>query len=160
MERVLRNLLKDGAFHGVPRERSKTMSSIRGRGNRTTELRLRALLIQAGIRGWRIHPRGLVGSPDFMFDLHCVRLVVFTDGCFWHGCPRCAHPMATRGHFWRAKLARNRARDRRAARALRAAGYVVLRIWEHQLSERPMLVVERIRRVLKKLGNRRPSATT
>ena len=38
--------------------------------------------------------------------------------------------------FWRAKLARNQARDRLVTRTLRKAGWRVLRIWEHSLSKR------------------------
>ena len=60
--------------------------------------------------------------------------MVFVDGCFWHGCP--AHytrPKARRA-FWDAKIADNKARDRRIDRALRAAGWRVLHIWEHALT--------------------------
>jgi DNA mismatch endonuclease (patch repair protein) len=149
MERVLRRLLPDGAFNAVPSVRSRMMSAIRGRGNRTTERRLRGLLAQAGIRGWRVHPRGIVGSPDFLFDLPHCRVAIFTDGCFWHGCRRCARgPMATNPQFWKAKIARTRARDRRVMGALRREGYLVLRIWEHDLRERPAAVVAAVREAL------------
>jgi DNA mismatch endonuclease (patch repair protein) len=68
--------------------------------------------------------------------------VVFVDGCFWHGCPR--HGTQPKGNaaFWRAKLRRNRERDRRDTRNLRRAGWRVLRLWEHALraKERPKLL--------------------
>ncbi len=60
------------------------------------------------------------------------RLVVFLDGCFWHGCPACGHlPKANRG-WWAAKLAANTARDRRADAVLTGLGWRVLRFWEHE----------------------------
>jgi DNA mismatch endonuclease (patch repair protein) len=70
--------------------------------------------------------------PDFVFPKR--RLAVFVDGCFWHGCPK--HATRPRGNaaFWRRKLAANKARDRRVNRVLRAAGWRVLRIWEHELA--------------------------
>ena len=60
------------------------------------------------------------------------RLVVFLDGCFWHGCPDCGHlPKANRS-WWAAKLAANAARDRRADALLTGLGWRVLRFWEHE----------------------------
>ena len=60
------------------------------------------------------------------------RLVVFLDGCFWHGCPDCGHlPKVNRG-WWAAKLAANAARDRRADALLTGLGWRVLRFWEHE----------------------------
>ncbi len=60
------------------------------------------------------------------------RLAVFVDGCFWHRCP--LHGVSPRANsdYWRAKLDRNIARDRRNDRALRAAGWEVMRVWEHE----------------------------
>ena len=80
--------------------------------------------------------RSLAVKPDFVFRKE--RLVVFVDGCFWHGCP--AHytrPKARRA-FWDAKIAANRARDRRVDRALRASGWRVLHVWEHALKAREL----------------------
>jgi DNA mismatch endonuclease (patch repair protein) len=59
-------------------------------------------------------------KPDFVFRRE--RLVVFVDGCFWHGCPLHYTRPKTRREFWEAKIAGNRARDRRIDRALRTAG--------------------------------------
>lgn len=60
------------------------------------------------------------------------KLVVFVDGCFWHSCPdRGSHP-ASRQEWWAAKLDRTVQRDRETNEALRAAGWTVLRIWEHE----------------------------
>ena len=70
-------------------------------------------------------------KPDFVFRSH--RLAVFVDGCFWHGCPLHATSPKTNADFWLKKLAANRTRDRLVSRTLRALGWRVLRIWEHEL---------------------------
>jgi DNA mismatch endonuclease (patch repair protein) len=61
---------------------------------------------------------------------------VFVDGCFWHACPRHATQPKGNAAFWRAKPARNQARDRLVTRTLRKAGWRVLRIWEHELAQK------------------------
>ncbi len=73
----------------------------------------------------------LTVRPDFVFPR--LKLAVFVDGCFWHACPRHYRMPAGNRAFWRAKLARNQARDRLVTRTLRKAGWRVLRIWEHDL---------------------------
>lgn len=126
-------------------KRSEVMSRIRSRGNRRTELALVSLMRAAGIKGWRRH-LALVGRPDFVFRRE--RLVVFVDGCFWHGCSRCYRRPKSNQRFWDEKVRANRQRDLRVARALRRAGWSVLRVWEHQLLSRPGVAVRRIRRSL------------
>ena len=111
-------------------QRSHNMASIRSRGNATTEGALAALLRSVRITGWRRHSQ-LPGRPDFLFEVQ--RLAVFVDGCFWHGCPRCYRMPGDNRPYWSAKVAGNRRRDRRSGAALRAAGWRVLRIWEHSL---------------------------
>ena len=125
--------------------RSRIMSRIRKRGSRSTERRLRAYLARSGVRGWRMHADDLPGKPDFYFPEP--RVAVFVDGCFWHTCPRCKirRPRSNEA-YWGPKLERNRRRDRTVSSALRRRGWLVLRIWEHELRETPDRVVARIRR--------------
>lgn len=111
-------------------KRSEVMSRIRGTGNRSTEQRLATLFRAHGITGWRRH-LPLPGRPDFTFPR--LRLIVFVDGCFWHGCPRHGSVPRNNGRFWRQKIARNRERDREVTRELRRRGWRVVRIWEHEL---------------------------
>ena len=113
--------------------RSELMSRIRSRGNKDTELALIKLFRRHKITGWRRNQK-VFGKPDFIFRQ--VRLAVFVDGCFWHGCPR--HGTQPKGNraFWKKKFARNIARDRLVNRALRRAGWRVLRIWEHELARK------------------------
>lgn len=100
------------------------------------------MLIRSGTRGWKLgHHSGLPGSPDFIFPAD--RLVIFVDGCFWHGCRRCRTVPLTNRPFWDAKIKKNRERDRTAARALRSQGWTVVRIWEHDLRQHSVTVLRR-----------------
>lgn len=112
-------------------ERSRQMSLVRGKHNKSTEQRYASFLRRARVTGWKRHA-ALPGRPDFCFPAE--RIAVFLDGCFWHGCPRCARPIPRANtSFWRAKIATNMRRDRRTRRLLRAQGWRVFRIWEHAL---------------------------
>jgi DNA mismatch endonuclease (patch repair protein) len=130
-------------------KRSEVMSRIRASGNKDTELRMIALFRECGITGWR---RGiaLFGRPDFAFRKE--RVVVFVDGCFWHGCPKPKHsPLPqTRAEWWASKLGRNKNRDRLVTRTLRKAGWKVIRIWECDLKPKNWLRISH--RISKTLG--------
>lgn len=143
MERILKKKLYLGVFHGVSAARSLTMSKIRGSHNKTTELAVRMALVRHGVRGWKMHAPILGKRSDFVFRKG--RLVVFIDGCFWHGCPRCGHIPITRQSFWAAKLARNMQRDRATTRYLRNNGWTVLRFWEHHVRDHVDKVAVEIR---------------
>ena len=118
-------------FSGLTR--SELMSRIRSRGNKKTELAMVRLLRLHGLSGWRRH-QPLPGTPDFVFLRH--RLALFVDGCFWHGCPKhCRLPKTNRA-FWAEKFAANKTRDRLVTRTLRARGWRVLRVWEHELTRK------------------------
>jgi DNA mismatch endonuclease (patch repair protein) len=156
-------------------KRSQVMSRIRSRGNKDTELALAAVFRRHSITGWRRQRvivlrssrrqeaqtqrsevrsqkkirassrRLLQVRPDFVFLK--LRLAVFVDGCFWHACPRHATTPRNNAAFWRKKLSANKARDRKVNRALRAAGWRVLRIWEHELArKREARLVLKLRR--------------
>lgn len=114
-------------------KRSEVMSRIKGRGNKATELRLIGIFKTHRIKGWRRH-WPLEGKPDFVFPK--LKLAVFVDGCFWHGCPLHATQPKSNSAFWETKLARNQARDRFVTRALRSQGWRVLRVWEHELAKK------------------------
>jgi DNA mismatch endonuclease (patch repair protein) len=114
-----------------PETRSQVMARVKSKGNRSTEWRLRACLIRAGIRGWQVNRKDVLGSPDFVFADK--RLAVFTDGCFWHGCPRCKKIPASNREYWTKKIDRNRRRDEATRITLKALGWTVVRIWEHEL---------------------------
>src|SRR5205085_8055871 len=98
------------------------------------------------IIGWRRH-LPLPGRPDFVFPKQ--RLVLFVDGCFWHGCPKHSRHVSKSGTFWMQKIQNNRTRDRRVKRQLSAGGWRVLRVWEHELArKRRLRLIARLEKFL------------
>lgn len=120
--------------------RSRMMARIRGRDT-SPELVLRRHLWRIGLR-YRLHAPIGRSRPDFVFP--GPRVAVFLDGCFWHGCPD--HYVAPRSSrsFWAGKLRQNVERDRRGTAALEAAGWRVLRVWEHEVGEDASGVARRV----------------
>jgi len=112
----------------TPEQRSRCMSLIRAK-NTGPELLLRKALWADGLR-FRLKS-SLLGRPDIVFLGK--RLAIFVDGCFWHGCPHHGVRPKTNRDFWRKKLSANISRDARVTERLRADGWHVLRIWEHEI---------------------------
>jgi DNA mismatch endonuclease (patch repair protein) len=152
MERSLRNKLVNGSFGTVSPAHSRRMGAIRGRGNRTTEARFRAMLVRAGIRGWTMGTNKIKGKPDFYFPKY--KVAVFLDGCFWHGCPRCGHVATVNRPFWKAKIERNRQRDLATEELVSGSGVRSIRFWEHDLRDSAETCMQRIRDLLVARRNR------
>ena len=159
-------------------KRSEVMSRIRGRGNKDTELKLAKLLRAHKISGWRrqvtlsvrssrgneaqTKSRKLIRASsrrllrvraDFIFPK--LKLALFVDGCFWHGCPKHATKPKNNRAFWQKKLAGNKKRDALVTQALRRAGWRVLRVWEHTLrwaTKDPKCEARLLRRIQRALG--------
>lgn len=115
----------------TPPQRSANMSRVRNK-NTEPELLVRRVLHSAGYR-FRLHRRDLPGSPDIVLPKW--KTAIFVHGCFWHGhdgCRRSKLP-ATRTAFWKAKIERNRDRDRATNEGLVALGYRVVTLWECEL---------------------------
>jgi DNA mismatch endonuclease, patch repair protein len=123
-----------------PETRSRVMARIRSK-NTKPELALRRALFAAGLRGWRVHPKTVPGKPDLVFTRH--KLVIFVDGCFWHGHPD-FFTFGKSGAYWDAKIARTKERDRIANETLRAAGWTVIRFWDFEIEEGLSRCVEEI----------------
>lgn len=108
----------------------RQMQSQKTSGTRV-ELDVRRRLHALGYR-YRVNRRPL---PDYRFRGDIVwagrRLVVFLDGCFWHGCPAHGTTPKSNTEWWKSKIQTNQDRDRRADRILRDHGWTVLRFWEH-----------------------------
>lgn len=126
-------------------KRSEVMASIRGRGNKNTELALVKMLRAHGITGWRRN-QSLFGKPDFIFRKE--RVAIFVDGCFWHGCPTHSNMPVNNRLFWKRKLGANKVRDRIVNQTLRGQGWTVVRIWEHELSKNPAKCIYKISTLL------------
>ena len=112
--------------------RSFVMSRIRKKWT-GPERRLHGFLKSRKVRH-RMYPR-IAGSPDVLVY---PKTLIFLDGCFWHGCPKCYIPPKSRQHYWHPKIDGNRRRDRRTRRLLRAQGWTVLQFWEHEFRRDPL----------------------
>lgn len=111
--------------------RRRNMQSIR-RKDTAPERAIRSLLHASGLRyrcDFRIDLGGMRVRPDIVFTRR--KIAVFVDGCFWHSCPEHGRIPGVNESYWSPKLAGNRARDRSNASALEAAGWTVVRVWEH-----------------------------
>lgn len=141
----------------TPRQRRKAMKSNRGRTR--PEKAFASALWRLGYRyltsdGYRKRfGFRLPGNPDVI--LLGIQVVIFVDGCFWHGCTRCHDFRASCSSAWQAKIDGNRARDARNRQKLRRMGWRVWRVWEHDLRKKSTFEksVARFRRRLQELTN-------
>ena len=129
-------------------QRSARMSRQRSKDT-GPEMALRRALFARGLR-YYVHRRPL---PDFRRTADVVfprqRIAVFLDGCFWHGCPQHGNTPQPNSWYWPEKIARNQARDAGTNNALQAAGWRVVRVWEH---EDPTDVADRVLSLVRSEG--------
>ncbi|MBT2539984.1 very short patch repair endonuclease [Streptomyces sp. ISL-44] len=115
------------------------------------EVALRKALHAKGAR-YRIHRKPVKGvrrEADIVFGPAGV--AVFVDGCFWHGCPVHATWPKNNAEFWRAKIEGNRRRDLDTDARLAEAGWLAVRVWEHERADEAAV------RVLAVVASRRAS---
>ena len=110
------------------------MSRIRSTGTAPEERLYEAVRMVLGHR-WRIdrNVKAMPGCPDVVIP--SLRLVVFADGCFFHGCPKHYREPLSNTEYWTPKIAGNIARDKAQQSALEADGWIVWRVWEHELAK-------------------------
>lgn len=143
----------------TPEQRYRAMAHNRGRTRPEKALasalwgkRLRYLTdkgYQARYGHW------LPGHPDLVFVGH--RIVVFVDGCFWHGCSVCDTGVDHSSEFWQRKISANRERDRRITERLERDGWHVVRVFEHDIKTKVGLqtTTERLVSLLRSLYKER-----
>ena len=114
--------------------RSEVMRRVKSRDTKP-ELKVRELLRALGWSGYRLDRKDIPGRPDIAFLSR--KRAIFVHGCFWHGhnCKRGAREPKNNAEYWRAKIARNRARDAAAQQALCAAGWASFIVWECALRD-------------------------
>ncbi len=136
-----------------PAARSRTMAAVRS-SNTTPEREVRSALHRLGVR-YRLGQQIAVGTrrvkPDLAFK--GARVALFVDGCFWHGCPDHCRIPATNASYWTQKIRRNRERDTVIDSELEAAGWRVIRAWEHST---PASVARRVTLTLRSRPPRVP----
>jgi DNA mismatch endonuclease (patch repair protein) len=128
-------------------KRSEIMAKVR-HWDTAPELVVQRLLGELGV-AFVTHPKELPGRPDLV--LRAKRVVIRVHGCFWHGhqCRRGKLP-ATNRHFWKRKVERNRRRDARTARRLRALGWSVHTLWECRVTRGQDVLRRRVRTIARR----------
>lgn len=120
--------------------RSQNMARIKSADTKP-EMRLRQALWASGLR-YRLHFKIEKIRPDLVFVGR--KLAIFVDGCQWHGCPEHYVRPRTHNEFWQRKLLENIERDTKQTQILKAQGWIVYRIWEHEIWESLPEIVIRI----------------
>ena len=114
-------------------KRSDIMSKVRYKNGKSTEQKLIKMFKERHITGWR-RTYKMIGKPDFVFPKH--KIVIFVDGCFWHG-HNCRNVIPKdNADYWDKKRARNIERDKTVTETISNRGWRVIRIWECELKVR------------------------
>lgn len=117
-------------------KRSEIMSRVRASGTKL-EQAVADMFVARGLTDFVEQPPEIKGRPDFAFLE--MRVLVFVDSCFWHGCPAHLRMPESNRDYWEKKIARNRRRDKRVRNTLKKEGWKVFRVWEHELPDAPSL---------------------
>jgi DNA mismatch endonuclease (patch repair protein) len=116
-----------------PGDRQKTMRAVKSKGTKL-ERALFAMLAGMRLSGWRQNASDILGKPDAVFNAR--KTAIFVDGCFWHGCPICQRKLPQTNHeYWARKITRNVEHAQDCNQQLSAAGWAVVRIWEHEITD-------------------------
>lgn len=118
-------------------QRSEIMRKVKSNRNKSTELKLIQFFKANKIIGWR-RTFKLFGKPDFVFPRQ--RIVIFVDGCFWHG-HNCRNTKPKDNpDYWKQKIQRNKKRDTEVTQVLREKNWSVIRVWECELKDEAKLI--------------------
>ncbi|WP_336798669.1 very short patch repair endonuclease [Exiguobacterium acetylicum] len=132
--------------------KNKNLSKVRGKDTKM-EVKVRSELWHRGLR-YRKNYRKLLGTPDIAFP--GVRLVVFLDSCFWHGCPIHYKQPKSNVDFWKNKIKRNRERDKEQTEHYLCENWTILRFWEHEVNNDFDRVIKEIEDTYKNLTKHLP----
>lgn len=113
-------------------KRSKIMSSIRS-SNTKFERKFIDALKKATNKEFQTNVTSIRGKPDIVFQED--RVCIFLDSDFWHGWQYPRWKNSLKNDFWKTKIEKNRARDRKNTAFLKKHGWKVLRIWGHKINK-------------------------
>lgn len=112
------------------KKRSEIMSRIRSKWTK------QEVMVHNYLKGHKIrhkmHPK-IDGNPDII--LKDSKVAIFLHGCFWHRCPNHYKEPKSKKKFWRDKIKRNVARDKRDVKTLKKHGWKVIVVWEHETKD-------------------------
>ena len=111
---------------------------------------LRSALWRRGLRYCVVNVVGRRRKVDLALTRS--KVAVFVDGCFWHRCPEHGSVPRANRVWWLAKLDANVERDLDSNRELTSAGWLVIRVWEH---EDPVKAADRIEGEVRRRGSGR-----
>jgi DNA mismatch endonuclease (patch repair protein) len=120
-------------------QRSEIMRKIKSKQNKSTELKLIQFFKTYKIIGWRRNFK-LFGKPDFVFPKE--RVVIFVDGCFWHGHDCRNTKPKDNQEYWRQKIEQNKKRDKKVIQTLISKNWDVIRLWECELKDKTKLITQ------------------
>jgi DNA mismatch endonuclease, patch repair protein len=126
------------------KKRSLIMGAVKGKDN-LLELEFCKKLKRAGLRFSRNVSR-LPGKPDVVFKNR--ELVIFLDGCFWHGCRKHFKLPKSNQIFWQSKIEGNMRRDKQINKFYKDMGWTVLRFWQHNITRNPNKLIDKIQKML------------
>ena len=125
-------------------KRSQLMGRIKSRNTRIEKI-ITGGLRRKGITNFKREGK-LIGKPDLIFSRS--RLVVFLDGDFWHGYKFDTWKEKL-SPFWYNKILGNIKRDRSVRKQLRREGWLVIRLWEHEIEKNQEKCIQKIVNVVK-----------
>lgn len=119
---------------------TRSMKANKSKGTKP-ELFLKMALCSHGFHGYRLNWKQIPGSPDVCFPKQ--KLAVFINGCFWHGCAICKRNLTPSKNsvYWKAKIKRNKLRDKKVISTLKELGWKTHTIWEHALKKEPQAAI-------------------
>jgi len=112
-------------------KRSEIMSKIKGK-NTSLEVKVRKELWKRK-KGYKLHDPKLPGRPDISYRRQ--KVVIFLDGCFWHGCPDHFKMPDSNAEYWSNKIKSNIERRNKVKAELEEKGYTVLEFYECKVKE-------------------------
>lgn len=131
------------------KKRSEIMSRIPSRNTKleTDFFKLISRTLHPKGLRYRKHYKKLTGTPDIVFVSK--KIAVFIDGDFWHGYNFNKTKNRLPKKYWLQKIESNIKRDKKISRVLKREGWIVLRIWEHEVKKQPAKALSRIVYALK-----------
>lgn len=126
-------------------KRSEIMSRVKSKGS-GIEIVFRKELWKNGFR-YRKNSSEYFGKPDIVFKKY--KTVIFIDSCFWHGCSKHLRMPSSNQKYWKAKINGNKERDREINLYYRKNNWKIIRLWEHDISQRLQKCINLIKKNLK-----------
>lgn len=125
-------------------DRSRIMSAVKNKDS-AIEIKIRKDLWGLGFR-YRKNSNKYFGKPDLVLARY--KTVIFTDSCFWHGCGIHGSIPKTNKKFWQDKIGRNVERDIEVNKKYKEQDWKVIRIWEHDIKDKPNSAVKKLKKNL------------